>query len=140
MSDETDLFQLSTSTETEFVTPVTTHFKIHNFRYNEGEAIFSIKLNLNADLNTINRKTDSLFDWMGAWGGMFDGLRIVGEFILEIYSVYALRSKLTYLFIRFLPSTFFDNYKEIKFYKQYTEKSIDSKHETLFNSIRSNFT
>ena len=59
---------------------------------------------------------------MGAWGGMFDGLRIMVEFILELYSIYALRSKLTYLFIRFLPSTFSSDYKEIKFYEQFKDK------------------
>ena len=59
---------------------------------------------------------------MGAWGGMFDGLRIMVEAILEIYSIYALRSKLTSLFIRFLPSKLSNDYKEIKFYEQHTDK------------------
>ena len=50
--------------------------------------MLSISLNLNENLKTINRKTDSLFDWMGAWGGMHDGLHTITELLLEFLSVY----------------------------------------------------
>ena len=65
--------------------------------------MISISLNLCANLNTINRKTDSIFDWMAAWGGMHDGLNAVGELLLQFLSVYAMKSKLLF-FTRFLPS------------------------------------
>ena len=65
--------------------------------------MFSISLNLNENLNTINRKTDSVFDWMGAWGGMHDGLHTITELLLELLSVYTIKAKLL-LFIRYLPS------------------------------------
>ena len=58
---------------------------------------------LNANLDTINRKTDSLFDWMGAWGGMLDGLHAIAELLLESLSVYAIKAKLV-LFAWYLPS------------------------------------
>ena len=86
---------------------------------------------------------------MGAWGGMLDGLRTIAELLVELYSVYAIRRKLTWLFIRFLPSSpqddenskrSYSDYKEIKFYEQYGDKSGDPKQMSLFKSISSNFT
>ena len=104
MSDETDLFQLGLSTETEFYGPITTEFKKENHKYaNDGDYIFSISLNLNANLNTINRKTDSLFDWMGAWGGMHDGLHAIAELLLHFLSVYSIKARLL-RFTKYLPS------------------------------------
>ena len=73
------------------------------YSYTEGHYIFSISLNLDANLKTINRKTDSLFDWMGAWGGMHDGLHTITELFLEFLSVHAIKAKLLF-FIKYLPS------------------------------------
>ena len=80
-----------------------------------------MRLNLNADLRTINRKTDSLLDWLAACGGVLKALMITGKFILEFYAVYRIRSKLTSLFIKFLPS------------------NSDSKRMSLHKSISSDF-
>ena len=60
-------------------------------------------MNLNANLNTIDRKTDSFFDWIGAWGGMHDGLHAIAELFLEFFSVFAIKSRLL-LFVKLLPS------------------------------------
>ena len=44
------------------------------------------------DLRTINRKTPSLLDWLGDWGGLMDGLNFVGRHLLDNYAYYALNS------------------------------------------------
>ena len=72
---------MGSSVDTEFIGLTTTEFKTKTYSYEE-RSIFSISLNLNENLNTINRKTDSLFDWMGAWGGMHDGLNAIAELLL----------------------------------------------------------
>ena len=59
---------------------------------------------LNPDLFKINRKTDSLGDWLANWGGLLDGLNFVGRHLLSNYSLYALNSNLAWLLIRFVPS------------------------------------
>ena len=43
---------------------------------------FSIQLKLNDDILQINRKTDSALDWLGAWGGMLDGLHLISELLI----------------------------------------------------------
>ena len=73
--------------------------------YTDGFAKFSIRVNLDSDLLTINRKTDSLFDWLGEWGGLLDGLHLCAELLVHFYSVYAIRIRLVYLLVRFLPSS-----------------------------------
>ena len=60
-------------------------------------------MNLNANLNKIDRKTDSLFDWMGAWGGMHDGLYTIAELLLHFFSVYSIKARLL-RFANYLPS------------------------------------
>ena len=52
----------------------------------------------------INRKTDSLLDWLGNWGGLLDGLNFVTKHLLSSYSLYALNSNLAWLLVRFVPS------------------------------------
>ena len=77
---------------------------MQNYRYNEGEHILSVRLNLNADLLIINRKTDSILDWAASCGGVLKALTITIKFLLEFYNVYRIKSKLTSLFVKFLPS------------------------------------
>ena len=61
-------------------------------------------MTLASDLITVNRKTDSLFDWLGECGGLLDGLHLVAELLVHSYSVYAIRIRLVWLLVRFLPS------------------------------------
>ena len=61
-------------------------------------------MTLNSDLKKINRKTDSLLDWLGNWGGLLDGLNFVVSHLLSNYSLYALNSNLAWLLVRFVPS------------------------------------
>ena len=61
-------------------------------------------MEIKPDLYKINRKTDSFFDWLGNWGGLFDGLNLIGKHALNDYSLYALNAKLAWLLVRFVPS------------------------------------
>ena len=60
-------------------------------------------MSLSADLVVINRKTDSLFDWLGDWGGFLDGLSLIAELIMESYSLYQIKTFLTRLLIQLAP-------------------------------------
>ena len=61
-------------------------------------------MTIKPDLHKINRKTDSLFDWLGNWGGLLDSLNFIGKLLLSNYSLYALNSNLAWLLVRFVPS------------------------------------
>ena len=50
---------------------------------------------LNSNLKQINRKTESILDWLGDWGGLYDGLILIGRVLTNPYSAYALKSQLT---------------------------------------------
>lgn len=63
-----------------------------------------LKLRLNPDLLVINRKTDSIWDWLGDWGGFFDSLSLIGEVLVNPYAIYALRKHLAWLFVRIQTS------------------------------------
>ena len=91
---------------------------------------------MHPDLHTINRKTDSLFDWLGNWGGLFDGLTLIGKHLLSNYSLYALNSNLAYLLVRFVPSNKKRNkkakkHKESTFFKKYGDDKNDPKRQNL---------
>lgn len=63
-----------------------------------------LKLRLNPDLLVINRKTDSIWDWLGDLGGFFDSLSLIGEVLVNPYAIYALRKHLAWLFVRIQTS------------------------------------
>ena len=88
--------------ETLFQSPTTTEFKSYFAAntYEEGLADFTTVLNLHSDVLKINRKTDSLLDWLGDWGGLLDGLNLIVELFLESLSFYALKSRLAGLTFR----------------------------------------
>ena len=52
----------------------------------------------------IRRKTDSILDWLGDWGGLYDGLNLIADFLVTNYSTFILNSKLAFLIVKFLPS------------------------------------
>ena len=58
----------------------------YNFYY------FNILVSMANDLKKINRKTDSLLDWLGNWGGLLDGLSFIGRHLISNYTLYALNS------------------------------------------------
>ena len=65
---------------------------------------FEVWIGLKSDLIKINRKTDSLLDWLGDCGGFMESLKLIGEFLVGSYSGYALKYLLTFNFVRFVPS------------------------------------
>ena len=106
LSDETDLVQVLGGTETEFDGPINQRFYPFTKYYEANTPIFSASMTLSADLLTINRKTDSLLDWMGDWGGLIDGLTLIAEILINGYQVYSLKIKVAWLFVRFKPSKY----------------------------------
>ena len=59
---------------------------------------------INPDLLKIRRKTDSLLDWLGDWGGLLDSLYFIADILLSPLSAYMMKSKLTQLLVKLLPS------------------------------------
>ena len=51
-------------------------------------------IELKPDVPKINRKTDSLLDWLGDWGGLLDGLHFIADILISPLSAYMMKSKL----------------------------------------------
>ena len=86
------------------------------------------------DLKVINRKTNSLLDWLGEWGGLLDGLNFLGRNIMNPYTTYTLQYVLSYMLVRFVPSSSVtkadiadDQEKKKAFYAKYFDKNELSK-------------
>lgn len=47
-------------------------------------------LELSSSLTTIERQTYSLLDWLGDVGGLFEGLNVIGAYILAPIASYAM--------------------------------------------------
>ena len=56
------------------------------------------------DVIKIRRKTDSLLDWLGDWGGLLDSLYFIADILVSPLSAYMMRSKLAKLLVKILPS------------------------------------
>ena len=69
-----------------------------------SQAYAKIRIKVNQEILIINRKTDSLLDWLGDCGGLLDGLQFLGRIILNPYTVYSLQSFLSFLLVRYIPS------------------------------------
>ena len=52
----------------------------------------------------VRRKTDSLLDWLGDWGGLLDGLTFLVDVLISPYSTYALRSIMASILVKFVPA------------------------------------
>ena len=58
----------------------------------------SIHILLHSEIRLISRKTYSLLDWLGDWGGLLDALFMLAELFVAPFSAVAYRTKLlTYL-------------------------------------------
>ena len=73
--------------------------------YSSKYYYFHAQVNLNKSLRQIRRKTDSLLDWLGDWGGLMDGLHFIGDLFIHFYQEYALKASLVSLLINFSPSS-----------------------------------
>ena len=63
-----------------------------------------IDILIDRDLYLIDRKTDSLLDWLANWGGLLDGLSFIGKNLLISYAGYFLNSMLSSELVRIVPS------------------------------------
>ena len=120
--------------------------KTENFvqKYLDEYYFLQVYITVHPDLHTINRKTDSLFDWLGNWGGLFDGLNLVGKHLLSNYSFYALNSKLAWLLVRFFPSSKNSKkkgkkYREREFFKKYGDNKNDPKRQNMLQNLIKSF-
>ena len=52
----------------------------------------------------INRKTDSLLDFLADVGGFVDAIYMIIEVLVEAYSLYMIKSKLAWLLVKIIPS------------------------------------
>ncbi len=66
-------------------------------------------------------------DWLGAWGGLLDGLYYIIDFFVGPYSTYMLKSKLALFLVRFLPSES-ANHKQEQERKLSKKEAFDSKY------------
>ena len=65
---------------------------------------FSIHTRMTPDLNEINRKTDTLLDWVAKVGGLYNGLKVVFNIAMTPYATYILKSYLNRQIVKVLPS------------------------------------
>ena len=85
LNDESGIFQLDGGTEkimfgseSDFLLNPSLLNKLPTQEEPNNRYIFSsLYLGQGKDLLTINRKTYNLLDWLGDWGGLLDGLRMV---------------------------------------------------------------
>ena len=52
----------------------------------------------------IRRKTDSLLDWLGDWGGLLDSLHFLADILVSPLTAYMMKSNLAMLLVKILPS------------------------------------
>ena len=63
-----------------------------------------MNITLNPDVTKVRRKTDSLLDWLGDWGGLLDSLHFLADILISPLSAYMMKSKLAQLLVKLLPS------------------------------------
>ena len=63
-----------------------------------------MSVTLSPDVPKIRRKTDSLLDWLGDWGGLLDSLFFLADILVSPLSAFMMKSKLASLLVKFLPS------------------------------------
>ena len=61
-------------------------------------------ISISPDVPKIRRKTDSLLDWLGDWGGLLDSLHFLVDILVNPLSAYIMKSKLALLLVKILPS------------------------------------
>ena len=65
---------------------------------------FSMSVSINSDVQKIRRKTESLLDWLGDWGGLLDSLHFLVEILISPFSAFMMNSKLAQLLVKLVPS------------------------------------
>ena len=59
---------------------------------------------ISPDVPKVRRKTDSLLDWFGDWGGLLDSLHFLADILISPLSAYMMKSKLAQLLVKIIPS------------------------------------
>lgn len=54
----------------------------------------SLDIFLDKELKVVNRSTYSLLEWLGDWGGLLDGLLLLGKVFVKPVSALALKAKI----------------------------------------------
>ena len=62
-------------------------------------------ITINPDILKIRRKTDSILDWLGDWGGLLDSLHFLADILISPLAAYMMKSKLAKLLVKIIPST-----------------------------------
>ena len=62
-------------------------------------------ITINPDVLKIRRKTDSILDWLGDWGGLMDSLHFLADILISPLAAYMMKSKLAKLLVKIIPST-----------------------------------
>ena len=70
-------------------------------------------LALHNDLLRIRRKTESILDWFGDWGGLLDSLHFLADILISPLSAYMMRSKLASLLVKLIPSESIQKHKNL---------------------------
>ena len=69
-------------------------------------------IGLKSDLIQIKRKTGSILDLLSACGGLFRAFYIIGEALINPYTLYALKAHLALNLVRYIPSKNSNNDKK----------------------------
>ena len=113
MVDETALVQINNEEEKTFFNKSENELVLKDSSWNnfptDDEPYAKYKyigaaIKLNENLLQVKRKTDSLLDWLSDWGGLLDGLKLIGHFLLDNYSILILKSKLIWTLVSYKPS------------------------------------
>ena len=63
-----------------------------------------MSIKISPDVLKIRRKTDSLLDWLGDWGGLLDSLHFLVDILINPFAAYMMKSKLALLLVKLVPS------------------------------------
>ena len=97
------MFQFGNAEQTYFIAPTRTQDII--MKYLDDEDYFiQLDIGLNSDLVQIKRKTGSLLDLLSACGGLFRAFNVIGEGLINPYTLYALKAHLALHLVRYIPS------------------------------------
>ena len=108
LNDESSLIQLGGGTEktlysmeSDKILNSSTHKNFPTDQEPDNTYIFtSLYVGQGKDLTRINRRTYNLLDWLGDWGGLLDGLKLITGMLLSPLSNLALNSRLVQTFAR----------------------------------------
>ena len=59
---------------------------------------------IDPDVPKVRRKTDSILDWLGDWGGLLDCLNFLVDLLINPYAAFVMNSQLSYLLVKFFSA------------------------------------